>query len=40
MGDGMDDLQQQSQGWADDVSKYINKQKRNMVMGSLKSKFF
>ena len=40
MGDSMDNLQQNSQGWADDVNKYISKQKRNMVMGSLKSKFF
>ena len=40
MGDGMDNLQQQSQGWADDVNKYVNKQKRNLVMGTLKSKFF
>ncbi|KJZ77148.1 hypothetical protein HIM_03469 [Hirsutella minnesotensis 3608] len=40
MGDGMDNLQQQSQGWADDVNKYMGKQKRNMVMGGLKSKFF
>ncbi|KAH7322860.1 lethal giant larvae like, C-terminal-domain-containing protein [Stachybotrys elegans] len=40
MGDSMDDLQQQSAGWADDVNKYINKQKRNVVLGGLKSKFF
>ncbi|CAH0019132.1 unnamed protein product [Clonostachys rhizophaga] len=40
MGDTMDSLQNQSQGWADDVSKYMNKQKRNLVLGSLKSKFF
>lgn len=40
MGDGMDNLQQQSQGWADDASKFMNKQKRNLVMGSIKSKFF
>lgn len=40
MGDSMDNLQEQSQGWADDVNKFIGKQKRNMVMGGLKSKFF
>lgn len=40
MGDSMDNLQQQSQGWADDVNKFIGKQKRNMVVGGLKSKFF
>ncbi|KAG6038907.1 hypothetical protein E4U41_003554 [Claviceps citrina] len=40
MGDSMDSLQQQSQGWADDVNKFIGKQKRSLVMGSIKSKFF
>ncbi|RDA87369.1 hypothetical protein CP532_6984 [Ophiocordyceps camponoti-leonardi (nom. inval.)] len=40
MGDGMDNLQQQSQGWADDVNKFMSKQKRNVVLGGLKSKFF
>ncbi|KAG7105097.1 Lethal(2) giant larvae protein SRO77 like [Verticillium longisporum] len=40
MGDSMDNLQNQSQGWADDVGKFVNKQKRNMVTGALKSKFF
>lgn len=40
MGDSMDGLQQQSQGWATDVNKYISKQKRSFVMGSIKNKFF
>lgn len=40
MGDGMDNLQQQSQGWADDANKFMSRQKRNIVMGGLKSKFF
>lgn len=40
MGDTMDNLQENSQGWANDVNKFVNKQKRNMFMGSLKSKFF
>ncbi|GAO18395.1 uncharacterized protein UV8b_05417 [Ustilaginoidea virens] len=40
MSDGMDNLQQQSQGWADDVNKFMGKQKRNLVMGSIKRKFF
>jgi syntaxin-binding protein 5 len=39
MGDSMDNLQNQSQGWADDVGKYINKQKRNILLGSIKGKF-
>ncbi|EFX00770.1 snare-dependent exocytosis protein [Grosmannia clavigera kw1407] len=37
--DGMDNLQEQSQGWADDVSKYVSNQKRSLVMGAVKSKF-
>ena len=40
MADNMDDLQEQSAGWADDVSKYVNKQKRNMLLGGVTSKFF
>lgn len=40
MGDSMDNLQNSSQGWADDVGKFVNKQKRNMVMGAVKGKFF
>ncbi|KAM3514065.1 hypothetical protein MY11210_002277 [Beauveria gryllotalpidicola] len=40
MGDSMDHLQAQSQGWADDVNKYIGRQKRGLVVGALKSKFF
>ncbi|KAG8157798.1 hypothetical protein KVR01_012460 [Diaporthe batatas] len=40
MGDNMESLNDQSQGWADDVNKFIGKQKRNVVMGGLKSKFF
>ncbi|KAF4983597.1 hypothetical protein FDECE_17269 [Fusarium decemcellulare] len=40
MGDNMENLQEQSAGWADDVNKFLNKQKRNVVMGGLKSKFF
>jgi hypothetical protein len=39
MGDNMNDLSSQSQGWADDVGKYINKQKRNLVLGAVKGKF-
>ncbi|KAF2868951.1 lethal giant larvae like, C-terminal-domain-containing protein [Massariosphaeria phaeospora] len=38
-GDSMQNLQQNSAGWADDVSKYVTKQKRGMVMGAVKSKF-
>jgi syntaxin-binding protein 5 len=37
--DGMNNLSQNSAGWADDVNKYVNKQKRGLVMGAMKSKF-
>jgi hypothetical protein len=40
MGDSMDNLENQSAGWADDVGKYINKQKRNMLLGGITGKFF
>lgn len=39
MGDSMDNLQEQSAGWADDVNKFVSKQKRNIVLGGLKGKF-
>jgi hypothetical protein len=39
MGDNMDNLQNQSQGWADDVNKFVGKQKRNMLLGAVKGKF-
>jgi syntaxin-binding protein 5 len=37
--DGMDNLSQNSAGWADDVNKFVSKQKRGFVMGAVKSKF-
>ena len=39
VGDSMDNLQQNSAGWADDVNKFVAKQKRGLVMGAMKSKF-
>lgn len=39
MGDSMDNLQEHSAGWADDVNKFISKQKRSLVLGSIKGKF-
>ncbi|KAL9057850.1 MAG: hypothetical protein Q9162_002080 [Coniocarpon cinnabarinum] len=39
MGDSMDNLQKNSSGFADDVSKFVDKQKRNLVMGAVRSKF-
>ena len=40
MGDSMDALQNQTQGWADDVDKAVKRQQRNMVLGGIKSKFW
>jgi syntaxin-binding protein 5 len=37
--DNMNNLSQNSAGWADDVNKYVNKQKRGLVMGAVKGKF-
>jgi syntaxin-binding protein 5 len=38
-GDGMEQLSSNSKGWADDVNKFVGKQKRGLVMGAVKSKF-
>ncbi|KAF3763075.1 hypothetical protein M406DRAFT_292705 [Cryphonectria parasitica EP155] len=40
MTDNVGDLEEQSSRWADDVNKFVGKQKRNVVLGGLKSKFF
>ena len=40
MGDSMDKMQENSQGWADDVNKFVSKQKRNMVLGGITGKWF
>jgi len=40
MGDSMDKVQENSAGWADDVNKYISKQKRNIILGGISGKFF
>ena len=34
VGDSMDQLQEQSSGWAKDVNSYVSQQKRKMVFGS------
>ncbi|KAF2155180.1 snare-dependent exocytosis protein-like protein [Myriangium duriaei CBS 260.36] len=39
MGDSMQNLQQNSQAWSEDVGKFVTKQKRNLVFGAAKSKF-
>lgn len=33
MGDSMDKLQENSSGWANDVSKYVSQQKRKVLLG-------
>lgn len=38
-GDNMNNLERNSAGWADDVNKFVSKQKRGFVMGAMKSKF-
>ncbi|TVY62265.1 Lethal(2) giant larvae protein-like protein SRO77 [Lachnellula suecica] len=40
MGDGMDKMQENSSGWADDVNKFVSKQKRNVILGGITGKFF
>lgn len=35
----MDSLQTNSAGWAEDVGKFVQKQKRGVVTGLVKSKF-
>ncbi|KAF1977214.1 hypothetical protein BU23DRAFT_501054 [Bimuria novae-zelandiae CBS 107.79] len=39
VGDNMENLSNNSKGWADDVNKFVTKQKRGLVMGAVKSKF-
>ncbi|PVI06925.1 hypothetical protein DM02DRAFT_513368 [Periconia macrospinosa] len=39
VGDNMDNLSSNSKGWADDVNKFVNKQKRGLVTSAFKSKF-
>lgn len=38
-GDSMNNLERNSAGWAEDVNKFVSKQKRGFVMGAMKSKF-
>ena len=33
MGDSMDSVQQNSEGWANDVNKFVSRQKRNVILG-------
>ncbi|CAG8972386.1 hypothetical protein HYALB_00007139 [Hymenoscyphus albidus] len=38
--DSTDKMLDSSQGWADDVNKFVNKQKRSMLLGGITGKFF
>ncbi|KAK4242910.1 lethal giant larvae like, C-terminal-domain-containing protein [Achaetomium macrosporum] len=38
--DAMSRLQETSQGWAEDVNKFVKKQKRDMLLGSVKKSLF
>lgn len=40
MGDSMDKVQENSSGWAEDVNRFVSKQKRNLVLGSITGKLF
>ncbi|KAI0165095.1 lethal giant larvae like, C-terminal-domain-containing protein [Hypoxylon sp. FL1284] len=39
MNDSLDSAADASQRWAEDANKFVNKQKRNMLLGSITSKF-
>lgn len=39
MGDSMDNAAGASQRWADDAGKWVGQQKKNIILGGLKSKF-
>ncbi|CAK7562753.1 MAG: Lethal(2) giant larvae sro7 [Sporothrix epigloea] len=39
MSESLDSLQEQSQGWADDVNKFVTRQKRGLMIGAVKSQF-
>jgi syntaxin-binding protein 5 len=38
--DNVNKLEENSSSWAEDVGKFVNKQKKNMIMGAIKGKFF
>ena len=39
LGDSVNQLGETSSKWAEDASKYVNKTKKNLVMGAVKGKF-
>lgn len=38
--DAMNRLQETSQGWSEEVNKYVKKQKRDLLLGGVKKSFF
>ena len=38
MGDRMDSLEANSAGWAEDVNRFVGRQKKNLIMGAVKGK--
>jgi syntaxin-binding protein 5 len=40
IGDSTDQMLENSQGWAEDVNKFVSRQKRNMLLGGITGKFF
>ncbi len=38
--DAMNRLHETSQGWSEDVNKYVKKQKRDVLLGGIKKSFF
>lgn len=38
MGERMDSLEDNSSGWAEDVNKFVSRQKKNFIMGAVKGK--
>lgn len=39
MGDSMERVQENSEGWVGDVNKFVSKQKRNLVLGGITGKW-
>ena len=39
MGDSMERVQENSEGWVGDVNKFVSKQKRNLILGGITGKW-
>ncbi|RKF72329.1 Lethal giant larvae protein-like protein SRO77 [Golovinomyces cichoracearum] len=40
VGDSMNKIQENSQSWADDINKFVKKQKKSVILGAVTSKLF